>query len=587
MKKVTTILLTIFLVFGFCSPVALGLGSADVPISIDHSISEIISEQNAKGAISAIVLGDGTTVFKGYGFADEAQNKLANAEETAFRIGSLSKTFVAIAALQLVEQGKLDMHASITSYLEADFPKFRYDITMEQLLTHTAGFEDLISGIAEFDLDSVEPLSVSIRKYIPPQHFIAGEVVSYSNYGISLAAYIVERIAGQDFSTYADENIFMPLGMHKTTFQLDPKDITISRAYGIDGSETREPYINLYPEGSVVSTATDMATYMTWLMDDNNDVLSVASKKLLFERHFAMSDNFEGIGYTWNRHKQNGSIYYEKMGSTINFQSRLALYPEEKIGVFLSINTFVNDTVLKKAMNDVTDTILGVANDRESYVCEKTVDISGFYVSTRAGFEGIEKFMNFLMPQRRLIVTGNPNNGFAIIGEKLIPIGERYYQTPVGEIEFIKRNGTDYIATSSAISYVRAPWYERSGIQSAIVIGYFISTLLLVGISIFGLFKKRNNSTSSYISLITLINLLLFVWFCILVYSGINSYNILGVAGALWIVGILIAITSVIGVLYSLYAMSTKQIKGLYNMIYVLNITSILFCLWMRQVNII
>jgi CubicO group peptidase (beta-lactamase class C family) len=138
----------------------------------------MVDQKQVKGAIVSIISNGTNELCKGYGFADEEKGIAAHEDNTAFRIGSISKTFVAVAAQQLSRNGKLDMNASVDLYLEEDFPKFKYDMTMNDLLTHTAGFEDMFSGIAAHDISKAEPLELSIRKYIPAQVFVPGEVVS-------------------------------------------------------------------------------------------------------------------------------------------------------------------------------------------------------------------------------------------------------------------------------------------------------------------------------------------------------------------------------------------------------------------------
>ncbi len=122
----------------------------------------------------------------GFGWADETMG-IEAAENTAFRVGSISKTFVAIAALKLAEQGLIDMDQDAASYLEPDFPPFERRISMRMLLTHSAGLEDMVTGVAVPNVSDTLPLSVSVRRYRPAQTIGQG-TISYSNYGIALAA---------------------------------------------------------------------------------------------------------------------------------------------------------------------------------------------------------------------------------------------------------------------------------------------------------------------------------------------------------------------------------------------------------------
>lgn len=117
--------------------------SSNIINYIDSEMNKLVGNKLAKGIMVSIIRNNEVVLSKGYGYADEKTGREVNPESTIFKIGSVSKIFVAFAAMQLKEQGKLDMKAPITQYLEADFPRFKYPVTMDNLLTHTAGFEDL------------------------------------------------------------------------------------------------------------------------------------------------------------------------------------------------------------------------------------------------------------------------------------------------------------------------------------------------------------------------------------------------------------------------------------------------------------
>ncbi len=76
---------------------------------------------------------------------------------------------------------------------------------MQHLLTHTGGFEENITGMAVVNYSDTEPLSLTVRKYMPNQIYKSGEIASYSNYGIALAAYVIERATGIDFAEYIEK----------------------------------------------------------------------------------------------------------------------------------------------------------------------------------------------------------------------------------------------------------------------------------------------------------------------------------------------------------------------------------------------
>ena len=212
MRKMTMSFILLYAIL-ICAPARAGV-LMEVMI---REAQALTGRGGAKGAILAVVEDGEATYASGFGWADESMN-VASSDRTAFRIGSISKTFVAVAALSLAQQGLIDMSEDISVYLEPDFPAFERPVTMRMLLTHSAGYEDMVTGIAVPNVSDTQPLSVSIRRYRPAQSQTPG-IVSYSNYGIALAAYVVERVAGCDFARFCRENIFLPLGMTRTTFE--------------------------------------------------------------------------------------------------------------------------------------------------------------------------------------------------------------------------------------------------------------------------------------------------------------------------------------------------------------------------------
>lgn len=586
MKKIFYLIIIMVVLIMTFSTNAIGMDKSGITQYIDKTLSNMVSEKKVKGAIVSVVNNGTKELCKGYGFSDEENDIAANEYDTAFRIGSISKTFVAIAAQQLVEKGLLDMKTSISIYLEPDFPKFKYNITMHDLLTHTAGFEDMISGIAVDDIRKVEPLSLSVRKYMPEQVFQPGEVVSYNNYGIALAAYVVQCITEEDFYKYAADNIFLPLGMTKTSFELDYEGVSISKGYSINGVEKFEPLMNIYPEGSVVSTATDMSKYIEWLMDDNDIILSIDSKEKLFLNQFTMSDEFEGMGYTWSRQKRNDTMYYQKKGETLNFYSRIVVYPELKIGVFISFNNYVDEEKFDAIMDGITNRILG-QEEQVLYTGKQTDDISGYYISTRSNFKNPEKILNLLIPNKVFHITGDISKGFFINGKKLLPMGENRYNSPIGEFKYIEKNGKSYLANKTSISYVRTNWHESNVVQMFIVVAYIILSFILVVLCFINLFRRNNTRVINFLSILSITSFLIFICLCILVFRGISNYSMLSLIPYIQICGILITAINFSGILYSAYIIKKKIAPFLNKLLVACSISSILIFLWMIQVNII
>ena len=208
---------------------------------------------------------------RGYGLADVAANKPVDPEPTLFNPGSIGKTFTFTAVMQLVEQGKLDLNADINTYLDFKIPAtYPEPITMAHLMSHSAGLDEFYFGTAAPSAEAVLPLGEFLRTRLPPRVRPPGIVSAYTNYGVALAGYIVERVSGQPYADYIEEHILNPLGMgHSSPRMILPaslsQDMSLTYVY-TDGTyqSVEDPirFVHLAPGGSIKSTAADMARFM-------------------------------------------------------------------------------------------------------------------------------------------------------------------------------------------------------------------------------------------------------------------------------------------------------------------------------------
>ncbi len=178
-------------------------------------------EKNFIPGVVVAVVKDGEVFFsKGYGYADSANKVAVDPDTSLFRIGSISKVFTATAVMQLVEDGKLDLDTDINTYLDFEIAD-TYDqpITLAHLLSHAAGFEDRGYEVWAEDAESLVPLGEWLKDHQPARVRPAGTIASYSNYGIALAGYIVERVSGMSYDDYVDQHILQPLAMNQTSSQ--------------------------------------------------------------------------------------------------------------------------------------------------------------------------------------------------------------------------------------------------------------------------------------------------------------------------------------------------------------------------------
>ena len=195
------------------------LTAEDVHAFLDGFVPMQLEREDIAGAV-VLVVKDGTILFaKGYGYSDVEKKTPVTVDATLFRPGSVSKLFTWTAVMQLVEQGKLDLDRDINEYLDFKIPaKFGKPITLRNIMTHTPGFEEQIKDLITEDAAPAATLKQHLVTHIPERIFPPGTTPAYSNYGASLAGYIVERVSGRPFNDYVTENIFKPLGMSHSTF---------------------------------------------------------------------------------------------------------------------------------------------------------------------------------------------------------------------------------------------------------------------------------------------------------------------------------------------------------------------------------
>jgi len=176
---------------------------ADVHAFLDGFVPMQLEREDIAGAV-VLVVKDGAIFFaKGYGYSDVDKKTPVTVDATLFRPGSISKLFTWTAVMQLVEQGKLDLDRDVNEYLDFKIPaKFGKPITLRNIMTHTTGFEEQVKDLINEEGAPIAMLKQHLAEHIPERIFPPGTTPAYSNYGASLAGYIVERVSGRPFNDY-------------------------------------------------------------------------------------------------------------------------------------------------------------------------------------------------------------------------------------------------------------------------------------------------------------------------------------------------------------------------------------------------
>ncbi|HEX5491231.1 MAG TPA: serine hydrolase domain-containing protein [Candidatus Udaeobacter sp.] len=328
------------------------LTKADLEPFLDALIPSQLRNRNIAGAVISVVK-DGQLLFqKGYGYADVEEKKPVLPDETLFRPGSISKLFTATAVMQLVEQGKLDLDRDVNDYVDFAIPKtYQQPVTLRQLLTHTAGFEETLKNLFVANERDIKPLRTYLVNEMPARIFPPGKIPSYSNYGFTLAGYIVERVSGEKFERYIENHILKPLGMNHSTFdqplpaQLAPQ---MSKGYLSASKKPRDfEWVQAAPAGALTTTAADMTRFMLAFFQDGAvdgvSILKPETVRQMETRQFEFHPMLPGLGITFMEYLTDPVRIIGHGGDTVYFHSDMILVPDAHLGYFLSYNSLGRD----------------------------------------------------------------------------------------------------------------------------------------------------------------------------------------------------------------------------------------------------
>ena len=324
------------------------LSRADLEAFLDGFVPYALKNADIAG-LTLVVVKDGQILLEqGYGYADVSTKRPVDPGLTLVRPGSTSKLFTWTAVMQLVEQGKLDLDRDINDYLDFKVnSSFSKPITMRNLMTHRAGFEEGLKSILTYDPKHFITTEDYLKNHRRPTLFPPGEVPAYSNYGAALAGYIVQRVSGEPFESYVEHHIYAPLGMTRSTFQQPAPEqfkAHLSQGY-MTASEPPRPFelISTGPAGGMSTTADDMAKFMIAYLQEGryqeNRILKPETVRQMFEPAVHQIDDLNVMALGFFEENRNGHRVRGHGGDTIVFHSDLDLFVDDGVGIFFSLNS--------------------------------------------------------------------------------------------------------------------------------------------------------------------------------------------------------------------------------------------------------
>jgi CubicO group peptidase (beta-lactamase class C family) len=309
--------------------------------SIDFFITNQMKKQGIMGLSIGIIKNGKVIKTKGYGQANIELDVPAS-EKTVYKIASISKQFIAVAIMKLVQEGKLNISDPITKFIK-DVPAKWRSITIRDLLHHTSGVPVEPPG---FDGMKEQTDSIYIRNaYKDSLAYPIGSKFEYSNFGYFILADIIRITSRLSFSEYMKKYIFDESGLNSTR-TTSTEAIVPNRAAGYmknanDSIINAPNYIALRPSGAFLSNITDL---LKWeMVMQNNKLLTQQSWNQIWDdttkTTFTMDNEAIYYGYGWMTNKVSGKQFAHHGGSLPGFKSVYFRYIEEKTAIIILTNS--------------------------------------------------------------------------------------------------------------------------------------------------------------------------------------------------------------------------------------------------------
>jgi CubicO group peptidase (beta-lactamase class C family) len=466
-------------------PTAHALVPTDLEAFFDGIVPLQLERSDIAGA-SVLVVQDGRLLLqKGYGYSDVSHKKPVDPSTTIFRLASISKLFTWVSVMQLEEQGKIDLDADVNRYLDFRIkPAFGRPVTLRNLMTHTGGFEEVVRDIIVTNPKQASTLRDYLMRNQPERLFSPGTVPAYSNFGVGLAGYIVQRVSGQPFEQYVEQHIFTPLAMlHSTFYQPPPERMKTLPSQGY-GENSEKPVIgfeifNPVPAGGVSSTAVDMGRFGQALLNggelDGHRILKRETLAAMWTPQFRSSDQMPPIDMGFYQTWRNGLRWIGHEGDLVAFHSLFFLEPQKKIILFISYNSSGSGAKSRPELVDMFTDRYFPGQPAQTFLNfdrKQLEAIAGVYQSTRRSDSTKLKFIS-LLSQRTASVDKDGALHLEDLKDlrnhtiKWKPIGKDLWQEIDGQRRvFAIRDGNGQVVRIAGdfpgVQLQRVPWWEHA-----------------------------------------------------------------------------------------------------------------------------
>jgi CubicO group peptidase (beta-lactamase class C family) len=315
-----------------------GPAESSIP-GFDEFVREEMDLDQTPG-VSIAFLWNGKLWSRGYGYSD-LENKVAATSKTMYRLASVSKPITAVAVLQMVEQGKIQLDEEVQKYVPY-FPRKKWPVTVRQLLGHLGGISHYknyeIEGAIKEHKNTREAMAIFENFDLVAE---PGTKYSYSTYGYNLLAAIVESASGKSFGEYMEEHVWKPAGMRNTRLD-DPYELIPNRARGyqlVNGRIMNSNFVDIssrFGGGGTRSTVEDMVLFAEAL--NRGKLLKDPLRNEMFESMRTRAGEYTDYGYGWSVAPVNGHFFVSHSGGQPETSTQLYLFPRENFAAAAATN---------------------------------------------------------------------------------------------------------------------------------------------------------------------------------------------------------------------------------------------------------
>lgn len=325
--------------------------------------------------LSVALVDDQQVVWaEGFGFADR-ENNISAGPDTIYRAGSISKLFTTLAAMQLVEQGRLDIDRPIRDYLPEISIRSRFSeagpVTPRTLMTHHSGLPaDLQKGMWSSRPENFRGVVEKIREEFaanPPN-----TVFAYSNLGMTILGVAVAEVSGEEFGAYMSENVLQPLNMMNSRFAADQDRSPLAAKSYRNDQAAIEPALRDIPAGGLNSTVLDLSRFMQMVFAGGRsggkpvikpetlvEMLRPQSDGVPLDLDFRVGLGWQLSGFGGIDIKNAGTVAHHA-GATIHYHGMLIILPEHKLGAVVLSNSATSGPAVNKIAEEMLKLALEV-----------------------------------------------------------------------------------------------------------------------------------------------------------------------------------------------------------------------------------